>query len=354
LTGGEFTVNTDINGTALLPEYAKGGFSVIYKNNHITVIDTNTSSKKYILKRTSKYLDSIGMIDGKVIRFDENEILTLDYHGVYRVYNYSANSVKNIFTVKLGDSVKAIKHFEIYSDTLWVSTHSSGIYAFLINDILSPSLLFHFNVDGIIDPFYVRDSILAVISSRVLRVLVFNNNNEFYELSRIKTDARRTYRDVNSIRVKDNYLFTLGLKNLPSVYDISNPDLFRLVSQRNNIGYEKGFFFKDYLILVPEWYNPNVFSTHTHKIIDLFDPYNPVDLNSFNSDIMIEGFSSDTTAYGLLTDGIFSVAEGSINTSFSTVATVVRFGYQGSQETISGVRHPYYIFKSGLLRLRER
>lgn len=349
-----FLVNTDENGIAILPEFASAYLILIFKNNYIPLTDSARSQKNFILQKTSKNLDSIGLVEGEVIRFDEKRIITVDYIGNYRVYEYDSREVKNIFVVQLDSSVLTIKHMELKSDTLWISTHSSGMFAFLLNDIFSPKLLYHFDIEGIIGQFFVRDTILSLIQNQTLRVLGFNATGAYQELSRVEIDFVSSDRNETALHLAIQYLTILSSKGNASVYDISDPYSYKLIYREEGRRYDNAVFYENYLIRVLKPDKHKILQDFKYEILDMSNPASPTMVNSFQSDVFIEGLTSDTSAYGYcIKDVIFSIAEGNINSSFRSVATAVKEGYQGLIENIAGVNPPYYIFKGGLWRLRE-
>jgi len=292
----------------------------------------------------------IGNVLGKAVRFRQNEIITLDYQGTYRIYSYNDQLVTEIFNQSLSDLATAIREIKLLGDTLWFTTHESGIFAFLIQNQSSPQLLFHLPIPGYLGPFVVKDSILVLGDQwepGPLRVMVYYPNGEFEKISRVENYF------VSKMTIIGNYVILLGNNDsLPTIFDISNPVSPRMVYNGIEWEYQTGFFYNRLTILTPKYgYGGNNIRLD-YKVLDLSNPATPTQLNSFSADSWITGIVSDNIAYGnyYYHSQTISVLAGSISDNFHTVATVS----EGTIDGIGGIYSPYFVIGDRLWRLNDR
>ncbi len=344
-----FRVKTNASGIAALPGSARNKRAVIYKTNYLPIIVPNISPVTFTLNRTEKRIDPIGAVLGKTVRFGTNEIITLDYQGNYRVYSYNDESVAESFSQNLGDSVVAIKEIKLLNNILWFTTHESGVFAFSIQNPVSPQLINHLAIPGYLGPFALKDSIIILVDQwkpGPIRIFNYSSNGNVKEISRIENYF------VRKLSIIGNYMILLGNNDtLPTIFDISNPAEPRLVYNGLEWEYQNGFFYKQLVILTPQnGYGGNNIRLD-YKIVNLSNPSSPTVLNQFPADSWITGLASDNLAFGnyYYHNQTISLLSGSIWSGFHTIATVS----EGAIEGITGIHPPYFIVGSKLWRLNE-
>jgi hypothetical protein len=325
-----------------MPGVARDVRTVIKKNNFFSRAENNLYPGTYELTPTPKMLVEIGDIEGDLIRFEYFRILTINYQGEYRVYNFDGNSLYEIFMVELPHQVK---EFELIGDLLWYTTHRNGIYVYSLFDSMNPEELFHLNIEGYLKPFAVRDSIVAVASQSSpgpIRIFSYHNDGTVTELDRIGDfSASRLY-------FLDNYLLkTSNYSDNYAIFSIEDPSDIRLVYNGHYGGFQGSFLYADTLIIAPR-YPGNVYVT-----IDLSDPTSPEETGSFSVTSILEGIINDSTAIGRYynyNEG-HCVFERSSHGNFEAVAMVSEFwGIQYHQ----GSTPPYFLIGNKLWRLEER
>jgi hypothetical protein len=345
-----YQVQTNAVGVATLPGSARGQRATIYKTNSLPIIVSSIVPSQYTLNETSKKLNLIGSVAGKAIRFRQHELITLDYGGTYHFYSYNDQSVSETFNRHLHDSAVAIRETQLFGDTLWFTTHNSGVFVFSIQNPSSPIFLFRLNVSGYLGPFAVKDSILVLgdqWNPGPLRLMVYYATGECRELSRVQNYFVRKMTRVG------NAIISLGnSESLPTVFDISNPSSPRLVYNGLEWEYQTGFFYNRLTILTPRCGSGGNNIRLDYKVLDLSNPVNPTPMSPFTADSWITGVASDSWAFGnyYFHTQTISVLSGSISSSFQTVATV-------SENTIDGIGGafpPYYLIGNRLWKLVDR
>jgi len=345
-----YRVQTNPDGVATLPGSARGQRATIYKSNFLPIILSSLLPNQYTLNETSKKLNLIGSVAGKAISFRQNELITLDYSGTYHLYSYNDQSISETFNRHLHDSAIAIQETQLFGDTLWFTTHNSGVFVFSIQNPSSPVFLFRLPVSGYLGPFVVKDSILVLADQwnpGPLRIMVYYASGECRELSRVQNYfVRKMTRISNAIILLGNS------ESLPTVIDISNPSSPRLLYNGLEWEYQTGFFYNRLTILTPRYgYGGNNIRLD-YKVLDLSNPANPTTMSPFTADSWITGVASESSAFGnyYYHTQTISVLSGSIQSSFQTVATV-------SENTIDGVGGafpPYYLIGNQLWKLVNR
>lgn len=348
-----YSAFTNDKGIAVLPGYAVQYKAFIYRNNFYPFYDSIPASHKLKLSRTSRLLDSIGVVLGNAIIFNDNEIVTLDYIGNYRVYKYDDSHVENFLTVNLGDSVIAITHTELHADTLWISTHASGIYSFYIGDNYKPRLISHYAVDGKIKYFLIWGEFIIVAQHNYLRVLSAGKENNYNEIQKLKTSPTTDFRDRQSLKIIGNYLFLISFTGQIEIYDISDPYSFKLTWNEELVNYVDFLFYKTYLIRRIENRIDDLNANLQYDVMDISNPEKPENEKSFFCKAQIKGFTSDNCAYGFWCGNIlFTIADGSIEKGFKVNGIYTQEGEQTGYEELGGVHYPYYLFKGKLLKLK--
>lgn len=347
-----FKVQTNSEGVAVLNETALKGGVVIYKTNYLPItVYKIVPNNVYTLKKTAKQLNLIGNIEGKAVRFTHNELITLDYNGNYHLYSYNDQSVSEIFSQPLNDSIVAIPEFHLIGSQLWIATHNSGIFVYSIQNPSSPQLLFSLPVTDYLGPFVVKDSILVVGDKwkpGPVRFFVYRQNGYLKELARIQNYFVR-----NMLFIGNNLIITGNSESLPTIFDISNIISPKLLYNGLDWEYKSAFFYNQKLILTPQYAYGGENPTLDYKLLDLTNPALPVQQNIFSADSWLTGLASDNIAYGnyYFHNQTISILEGDIyGYYFQTIATVSERAYEG----VAGAFPPYFIIGNGLWKLVDR
>ncbi len=346
-----YRVITNSDGKAILGEKALKRGAVIYKTNYLPISVSSISQTTYTLRKTEKQLKLIGDVVGKAVRFRQNELITIDYQGNYHLYSYNDQSVTEIFTQHLHDSVNAVPEHQLIGDKLWLATHNNGIFVYSIQNPSSPQLLFSLPVTGYLGPFAVKDSFLVVgdrWNPGPVRFFVFEPNGDFREISRVQNYF------VRKITFVGNYLILVGNSDcLPTVFDVTNVFSPRVVFNGLDWEHQTGFFYNQNLILIPYNAYGGDNAILDYKVLDLSNPASPTALNTFSADSWLTGLASDNIAYGnyYYHNQTISLLEGNISSySFNTVATVS----EGTIDGIGGAYPPYFIIGNRLWKLVDR
>lgn len=342
-----FSVQTDSEGVAILPDYARGEGAVIFKNNFFSLIVSSLTSTTYVLTHTLQELELIGEAKGRAIRFEPGIIITLGYTGDYHVYSYNDQGVNQIASAQLPSSVKTHR---LFGDTLWFSTHDDGIYVYSLQDPYQPQQLFHLAITGYLGPFARKDTIVVVIdpwAPSPVRIFSFTYDGQFQELTTIGNFY------VEEMTFIDHYLILVGDNTcLPTVFDLADPTQPILVYSGLEWEYQSGFLFNNYLIMIPNYASAAGLVYYTLK--DLSDPTNPPIVGSCIADAWLTTVIDSNNAVGnyVFHERSFSILTGDVSTQFTTAVIVSesRFYYAG----LGGARPPYYIIDDQLWKLKSR
>ncbi|UCE66728.1 MAG: hypothetical protein JSU85_01560 [Candidatus Zixiibacteriota bacterium] len=337
-----YRVITDSRGRAVMPGVARDVRTVIKKSNFFSIAENHLYPRTYVLTPTPKMLVEIGDIEGDLIRFEYFRILTINYQGEYRVYNFDGNSLYEILMVEFPHQVKELK---LLGDELWYTTHQDGIYVYSLFNSLNPVELFHLDIEGYLKPFAVKDSLVVVGSQSSpgpIRVYSYHNDGTVTELDRIGDFS------VNKIYFRGDYLIVTGYySNLYTIFNLENPSDIRLVYNGHYGGFESSFLYGETLIIAPR-YPGNVYI-----MVDLSDPTNPEEIGGFAVTGRLEDFINDSTAVGRYyynNDGL-CVFERAPRTNFQAVAMVSEFyAYRFHH----GSAPPYFLIGGKLWKLEER
>lgn len=342
-----YQVQTDEKGVAILPASARGQWSSIYLTNYHPRIISAMTPGRYVLNKTSKKLVPIGNINGMVIRFNPDEIITVEYDGTYRIYAYSGSSASETFRQQLHDSARAVSETLLTGDTLWFTTENAGVFAFSISQPASPAFLFRLKIPGVLGPFTVKDSVMILgdpLKPGPLRIVAFDAMGTYRELSAVYNYFVRQMTHIG------NAVVLLGNNDcLPAVFDISNPRLPRLLYNGLEWEYQSGFFDHNHIILTPQYGYGGSSIQIDYKVMDLTDPSNPIIKNPFSADSWIDGLASSNWAYGSYYghSPTISIMYGNMEIGFKTVATVSERIFTG----VTGALPPYFVMGNRLWKL---
>lgn len=342
-----FRVVTDRWGRAEMPGVARDVRATIKKNNHYSLIENYLRPGVYILTPTPQILTEIGEIKGDLIRFEYFRILTINYQGEYRVYNFNGYNLSEMVMVELPIPVK---EFKLLGNLLWYTTHQDGIYVYSLFDSMHPVELLHLDIDGYLKAFAVKDSLVAVGSQSSpgpIRLYSYHTDGTVTELDRIENfTTRRIY-------FRSHYLITTGYAtDLYCIFDVADPTDIRFVYRGNLDGFESPFLHGDTLILAASGGNASR-GEYGYFMIDMSDPANRSDIGGFAADGRIDNIEDDFTAVGrYYFDGdALSVFKRTTGGDFEAVAMVSEFyGYRFHH----GSAPPYYLIGEKLWKLEER
>lgn len=332
---------TNYEGIAIMPGHARGESSTITKNDFLPCFIEKLASTTYMIEPASQKLTLLGDITGDAIRFESTRILTVTYHGEYYVYSYDNDDLKEIASAQLPN---CIRFFKTYGDTLWLSTHENGFYAYSLQNPLQPQLICHLNIPGYtIRPFAVKDTFLAVGAwDDYTRLYSFGYDGHYQEVSVIDT-----IEIMNDMIFISNYLVAISSdEEMPIIYDLTDPLNPQQIYRNSESMYWDGFLYKYYLVLYHcywNYYDPD--TTATYKLIDLSDPVHPQKMGPFPCDAMVTNIVNDAYAIGSYRGAATSVLYGNILSGFSTVAI-------GSGGFCGGLP-PYFILGYQLWKLED-
>lgn len=342
-----FRIVTDSRGRAEMPGFARDIRTTIRKNNYLSLIENYLRPGVYTLWRMPRMLTEIGDIEGDLIRFEYFRILTINYGGEYRVYDFDGSSLSEALMVEFPYQVK---EFKLIGDLLWYTTHHNGIYVYSLFDSMDPEEYFHLDIDGYLQAFDVRDSLVAVASSSgpgPIRLFSYYNDGTVTQLdSMANFTARRVY-------FRSHYLITTGYTtDLYCVFDVADPADIRFVYRGNLDGYESLFLRGDTLILKSTGGNASR-GKYNYFMIDMSDPADPSDAGEFTANGRIEYIIDDYTAVGryYFDNNALSVFLWDPHGEFVSVAMVSEFyGYRYHH----GSTPPYFLIGEKLWKLEER
>ncbi|TAK51488.1 MAG: hypothetical protein EPO24_15795 [Bacteroidetes bacterium] len=341
-----YSVKTNNAGVAVLPGSARNKDAIAFKTNYIPSRFSALGPRTYQFNYSTKQLRNLGRVRGKAIIFNESEIVTLEADGNYHVYVYDGYSVTENFQTRLYDSANiVVRNIKLYGDTLWFTTHDSGIYVYSLHINTAPQFLFRIKASGYLGAFVVKDSIVILGSPYLpgpLRLLAYTPDGQFRE----KNNLPNYY--VEQMQLFDNYLFLIGgHESLPTILNIR--DEMHPITVYNGLewNYNRAILYERQLILSPNSQQGN------YKAMDFSNPTNPRLITAFNADAWLLGFSADTIAYGYnyIHSSTYTIHKGEYYSEyFQTVATVS----EGTDNGIGGAFHPYYIIGDRLWKLVER
>jgi hypothetical protein len=340
-----YSVQSNSSGVATLPGSARGKAALIFKTNYLPVRIDGLYPTSYTLRYTPRRLDLIGETRGQAISFGPAEISTIDGAGNYRVYSYTDQSVSLTFEQRLLDSTNAVREVQLHGDTLWFSTHDSGLYVFSLRVRTDPQLLFRLRVPGYLGAFAVKDSLVILGSPYVpgpLRFIDYSVDGTFHELSQIDNYW------VRQMRLFENCLLLFGgYESLPTVLDVSNPTSPVIVYNGLEWNYQRAVIYGRQVILVPGS------QQGYYKALDFSNPRNPGLITAFGAGACLLGFSTDSIAYGYdyIHNSTYTLNKGEYHSEyFQTIATVSEGTYNG----VGGTFHPYYIIGDRFWKLVNR
>lgn len=349
LVGGidwtSYAVTTDSNGIAQMPSSAKRQRTTVSADNFVPMIIYSLEPQTYIIQPTPKRLIAIGEVQGNAIIFDNSQIITVDYGGRLRVYNFSDEQV----TLQSESQVASTaKKTVVKGDTLWISTHESGIYAHSISNPAQPIELLHLDIAGYLGPFDVKDSLIVVASPYdpgSIKSYIWTASSEY----RLISELREFF--VTDMQFVDDALVILGNRNdLPTIFDFSDPFNPKFVFRGYSFEVESGLFAQSDVLLKGTY--ANALGYREYQLVSLADPFSPVRSNTFPVEGTIGRIFSSSSAVGspYFDNSSAAIFERNNTGRFTAVAVMAGAGYGGN----GGARPPYYILAGRLVKVVNR
>lgn len=333
---------TDDSGFIYVPNWANGEPAHISKNNFYSLGADVSPDAQVTLTPTPESLRFIGVIDGYVVRFGPETLITVTDAGRYHVYAYTDTRVTEVASAQLPGQV--LSRF-VRGDTLWYSTYSRGVYAYLLADPLDPVSLMHLDIPGSLGPLAVFDTFVVAANWndwKPLRVFKYRPEGSVKLVSSFDSLV------VQGIDIVSHYVVAVGWAHpRPTIYDIADVRHPREVYQGAHGQYWDGFIHENRAFLngadtvSGQWVSG-------YAVLDLADPAHPVQTGPFPTDSRLCDVLNDSMAVG--DRGGMTILRGSITGGFHSVALVnTDSNYQGY--SYQGSFPPYYALNGSLWKL---
>lgn len=343
-----FRAATDSAGRATLPGHAKRVKAMIHLNNYFPREVTLNWPYLYELAPTPKRLRLLGSIEGRAVRFTPGRLATVDYYGKYHLYAFDENGLVEIASA---DVPRTVKQAQLIGDTLWLSTHEDGVFAYSLADPEHPLEALHLDIPGNTPIFALKDSLIVVGNyndQTSLGVYIFEPGGSFQETARFFDSY------VSAIAFVDGYLIVTNYYNShPKVYGLSNPANPVLLYDDANPAYWSGFLFGHQYIQIPQW--NQIAKNSVFGWLDLTNPAIPRSAGTVVADSRLVSIVDDTTAIGYYCamGGALSVLKGSLASGFKTAA-IISEDPQYHLNEFGGCAPPYFVISNRLWVLEER
>lgn len=286
-----YSVTTDQNGMALLPAWATRHLPTITAANHFPFREEFSLQSAYQLMRTRLYLTQEADIDGDLIKSTTNEFCVVSYQGAYRHYRVDGDEV----ILQTEAQMAMASHDRVLrNDSLWRTTHDSGVFVYDISEMSNPRQVMHLPIPGYLWAIALDDSILYLADPWVddsVRAYTWSDSST-YELVGTFGPAKSFSR----LFMHRGALFGVYFGGL-IIWDVSEPaaGVQRFGSAHP---YTADWCMRgDSLVLIPlvplccdDYYG--------YQILDVSDPMNPVWGSTFHSNGLISRFINDSVAVG--------------------------------------------------------
>ncbi len=343
-----FEIATNSEGLASLPDHARGVKAIIHLDNYFPLPVTLEEPFRYTLTPTPKTLRVLGNVEGSLVRVTPGRLATVDYYGTYHLYAVDDSGSAEIASANVP---RTVKQTQLIGDTLWLSTHEDGIFAYSLADPEHPLEQLHLDIPGYTPLFALRDNMIVVggyAEVSALGVYRFEADGSFVEVSRFGDYY------VSSIAFVEGYLVVTGYRNAnPRVYSLADPSNPVLVSGGADPGYWSGFLYGHQYIQIPEW--DQITESSAFGWLDLADPLVPRRAGTVAADSRLIGIVDDATAIGYYytMGNALSVLKGSLAAGFRTVALISEDPHYDLNE-FGGCASPYYVISHRLWLLEDR
>jgi hypothetical protein len=332
-----FKLVTDKNGMVQVPANTRGEPASFFCTGFIPLFANDLGQSTYVLKRSSRYLSWVGRIEGTVVDWKPGKIVAVSDDGVYRLYQYTDQSVSIVSSLHLHDSLLHVGAYALQGDTLWLGSTDGVLYAFSVQSPGIPQPLLRLPVSGRITGVAAQDSMIAVASTGPDRLRIYVRSA--IEGCRQVFDAAWT---TSQIGFAGHALLALG-EHLPTVVDCSNPISPKTAFQSGATSASwHGFLFDNDIILSPNAYWSGKLLNHLYS----FNGAAVLDKGEFPSDLPLNAWVCDSIAVGRYEQGGMAILTGSAGNGF-TIASVVA----GEGLTLQGAFHPWYVIGSTLWKM---
>ncbi len=343
-----FQVTTDSSGRAKLPGYARNYEPTIHRDNYFPRSVTLNWPYRYVLTPTPKTLRLLGDVEGSLVRFTPGRLATVDYYGTYHLYAVDDSGLAEIASASVPRNVKQT---QLIGDTLWLSTHEEGIFAYSLADPEHPLEQLHLDIPGYTPLFALRDNMIVVggygeVSA--LGVYLFEADGSFVETARFGDFY------VYSIAFVDGYLIVSGSHEVhPRIYALDDPANPMLIYQDADPAYWSGFRFGHQYLQIPEW--DQITEDTVYGRLDLSNPAAPQPAGTLLADSRLLSIVDDDTAIGYyhVLGNALSVLKGGLAGGFQTVALISEDPHYDLNE-FGGCAPPYYLVSNRLWILEDR
>ena len=337
---------TDSEGRARVPSIVNGKNASISKNNRFTFITEDFRSGTYVLGSTPKMFEAIGPVEGRVAGFMDDLIITVDYFGVYREYQYSDNTVTLLNTRQLTTYIDEVR---IIQETLICRTRYNGLYLYSLTDYSLPTEMQNLATDVEIAAFGLKDTLLFVAG---------RDTSGGFKLNIYSIEADPESSLVNQIEFplvfdlyfKDDYLIAAGRYDFHfNVYDISDINAINLIYSDELDGYRDAIFRGNDFVLIPEYSADN--QKYNYALVDISNPINPVyDFNYLTGEGVLQDIVDDDIAVGIYAGASHSLTVFEIDSGHLQVRAIHSESYAYE---FAGYSPPYYIFADTLYKVVE-
>ncbi len=339
-----YSVTTNELGIAALPRTAMDHPGYLYLDGFFPSKATMRFNGRYTLEATPRRLRLIGSVEGKAVSFTAGLLSTLEYDGRYHLYAFDEQTVTEAETAAVRLAASSIRDFCLVGDTLWLATHSNGVFAYSLADPYAPLLLIHLAIPGTNYKLAVGEGLIAVGNfgnSNAIGIFSYAADGSFTELSRFGNYY------VGSIAFIGDYLVvsSASSNNQPDIYDLSDPASPVLVYQNLTTDTFIGFVYGNQFIMSP------VSAATPHKRLDLTVPAAPIAAADFVSDSSLIRITGETSAIGKYGSYV-SFLQGNFADGFTTQALMPDMEF-----TTNGLNYsypPYYVIDDGLRILEAR
>lgn len=353
-----YRVKTDSAGVAVVPGSALERAAIIHKNNFYPRFVQALGPYKYWLHSTPARLERVGDVEGRSIRFYTDVFSTLTYQGVYHAYEYDETEVTELSSKEL--AAWAIRDVKFVGDRLWLSTHDEGVYAYSVEDPLSPDFQFHLDMEGYLGPIAVRGDIIAVgdpWGEDPVRVFSFTEDGQTALLSTIDAHfaAQMEFREEHLVILSVSAYESQGaILTVVDLKDAGAPEtVYSLVEQ----GGRGGLILDQYVLIGPNMSEGTYRISYTTLLID--DPANPVYLGRTLSDVFLLSVTDGSYGVGAYCTyelgcrrftGMYAVANGGVLSAFEAAAVLTEW-FVPDQGSVHAP--PFFVIGDALWRLGE-
>jgi hypothetical protein len=337
-----FSVTSNDDGFAVLPEYALNVTATISKDNFISIVVNHLNSEIYALARAPLQLVKIGDIDGDAVKFTADRVITVTYQGKYRVYGYDNNGVEVLAEDTLD---QIVRDFKLLGDTLWSTSFDDGIYAYSVADPLHPRMLLRVDIPGILRPFAGWDNLMAVgyeYGPGPIRIFRFDTTGTTSLLGTIGNFI------VSDMTFLSHYLVTVSRwPATANVFDIGDPTEITPVYSGNFGEYGNAIIHGDSILAGS---GTPIESPYQYVMLDLSDPSNPTENYTFSVPGTIDDIVQDSLAVGKYYNDWYANAIFR-RTDHATFEPLAIISQPTGMPGFGGSFPPYFIISSSLYKL---